>query len=202
MVLGSNNVTLYLVRYLQIRQSSSPGEAASGEWPDALVPKVDRYRKSVRNAFPFHLKRHRNQPLWVEVYVPPATAPGRYTAQARITAGGHPERNAPGGGVPAITFPVNLNVWNFTLPSTSSLRTSYGFNGVTALKKHRGAYTSDEDLVEISQLYARAALLHRISTHGGSMSPPPFAPNGAGVRILHQPQQAEDVGVERQGAIA
>ncbi len=188
-VLSRNNVTLYLVRYLQIRQSSSPVEATSGEWPDALAPKVDRYRKSVRNAFPFHLKRGRNQPLWVEVYVPPATPPGRYTAQARVTGGGHAERtpgghterNAPvGGGATAITFPVNLNVWNFTLPSTSSLRTSYGFNGVTALKKHRGAYTSDEDLVEISQIYARAALLHRVSTHGGSMSPPPFAPNGGG----------------------
>ena len=69
-------------------------------------------------------------------------------------------------------------MWNFSLPSTSSLKNSFGFNGIKALKQHRGSYTNDDDLAAITHLYAKAALWHRISIYGGTFSPPTFSGNG------------------------
>jgi hypothetical protein len=42
------------------------------------------------------------------------------------------------------------------------------------LKQHFGRYTNDGDMRAISQVYNRAALLHRISSFVGPMIPPPF----------------------------
>ncbi|MBI3895005.1 MAG: DUF4091 domain-containing protein [Acidobacteria bacterium] len=162
--IASKNVTIYLERYLKLEFPSS-AEGGTGEWPDPLIPRIDRYAGEKRNAFPFSLLRSRNQPLWIEVYVPPDTVPGVYSGKATITA----------HGLPDISVPIRLTVWDFVLPSTSSLKTSFGLNGVTALKQHRGRYTDDEELHDITYLYAKAALWHRISIHGGNMAPPPFS---------------------------
>ncbi|MBI4464285.1 MAG: DUF4091 domain-containing protein [Acidobacteria bacterium] len=161
--IGQENVTLYLERYMKLdRPSSVEGEA--GEWPDPLIPRVDRYVGERRNAFPFPLLRGRSQPIWVEVYVPLDTPLGDYNGAVRITA----------SGAPGISVPITLHVWNFTLPSTSRLKTSFGFSGGGALKQHRGGYTNDEELYAITYLYTKAALWHRISLHGGTFIPPPF----------------------------
>jgi hypothetical protein len=68
-------------------------------------------------------------------------------------------------------------VWDFALPSTSSFVTSFGFSGLLAVKQHAGRYTSDDDVRRLSLLYGKAALLHRISLHGGSQIPPAFTGN-------------------------
>jgi len=165
--IASDNITIYLERYLNLKTASSV-EGDADEWPDPLIPKADRYAGEKRNAFPFSLTAGRNQPLWIEVFVPPSAPPGTYSGQVKITA----------EGLPDISVPIKLLVWNFILPSTSTLKTSFGFNGVGALKQHRGDYTNDGDLAAITFLYAKAALWHRISTHGGTMAPPPLSGNG------------------------
>lgn len=172
-VIPKSQIAIYMVRWSNVKRSSWPTGGEIGEWPDALVPKTDRYQKSRRNAFPFDVPRGRNQPVWVEIYVPLAATPGRYSGELRITAAGR----AP------VSVPVNLTVWNFVLPSTSSLPTSFGFNGVTALKQHRGGYTNDDELRELSEVYTRAALMHRLSTHGGTLIPPSFVERGDRVEI-------------------
>ena len=171
-VLAKGHATVYFQHFLNLSTPSSI-EGATGEWPDPLIPAVDRYVGETRKAFPFTVKRGRNQPIWVEIYVPPKTLPGKYRATAIISALGRNDAR----------IPINLRVWNFALPSTSSLVTSFGFNGVTALKQHRGSYTSDEELFHITGLYAKAALLHRVSTHGGSMTPPPWSFTGGNLQI-------------------
>src|SRR5581483_6647992 len=130
---------------------------------------VDRYAGERRNAFPLTLDPARNQPVWVEVYVPRDAPPGDYSGAARITC----------HGVLAVTVPVRVTVWDFALPSTSSMKTSFGMSGSSILKQHRGRYTSDDDLFALTHLYAKAALLHRISTYGGSMAPPKYRMDGA-----------------------
>ena len=140
-------------------------EGGEGLWPDPLIPRVDRYANEARNAFPFTVQRGRNQPLWVEIFVPVTAHPGKYTGSARISL----------GGTVQFSVPINLTVWRFTLPSTSTLKSSFGLNGINALKQHRGRYTNDEDLHSITGVYTKAALLHRISTNGGSMQTPKFS---------------------------
>src|SRR4029077_9498800 len=151
-VISSSNVTIYFEQYLNLSRASSI-DGGVGEWPDPLIPRVDRYEHERRNAFPFTLSRGRNQPLWIGMFVPPKTRPGHYSALTTVLSD---------SAVQAV-IPVSLDVWGFDLPSTSSLKTAFGFNGVTVLKQHAGRYTNDDDLRAISRVYTKAALLHRVS---------------------------------------
>jgi hypothetical protein len=160
-ILSKDNVAIYFERFVNLPQPSNI-EGKAGEWPDPLIPRVDRYYGEARNAFPFNLERGRNQPVWVELYVPPSTAPGTYRGTVAVSI----------QSKQAVSIPVTLEVWNFALPSTSSLRNSFGFNGTTALRQHLGSYTSDEDLYRFTFIYRKAALQHRLTLHGGAMNPP------------------------------
>src|SRR5262249_8813963 len=117
-VITKQNSTIYLEGYLDLQKPSNI-EGHSGEWPDPLVPRVDRYYGEKRKAFPFKLADGRNQPIWIEIYVPSSTPAGLYRGDVSVSVRGKVE----------ITVPVQLEVWNFTIPSTSSLPTSYGFSG-------------------------------------------------------------------------
>src|SRR6185369_7780826 len=152
-----------------------------GLWPDPLVPRVDRYANERRNAFPFTVARGRNQPVWVDVFVPASAQPGKYTGAARVTH----------NGTVLFSVPVNLTVWHFTLPSTSTLKSSFGLSGINALKQHRGGYSNDDDLRSITTLYTKAALEHRITTHGGSMQPPKITRTGAKIELDWHDYDAE-----------
>lgn len=158
-------IQVYLVGTLAIDRPSRQS-GVKGEWPDPLIPRVDSFYREKRNSFPFTLAAQRNQSVWIDVYVPQSQAAGAYRGVARVTT----------NGASAFDVPIKLQVWNFELPSTSSLPTSFGFSGILALKQHAGAYTSDSDVRKFTNLYARAALLDRISLHGGSQIPPPFTP--------------------------
>ncbi len=174
------NVTVYAEEYVDLAEPSS-AEGGAGLWPDPLVPRIDRYAHEHRNAFPMKIRQDATQPLWFEVYVPETAAPGEYTGSATISRRGAVE----------FIVPVHLAVWAFALPSTSSFKTTFGFNGVTALKQHRGSYTSDADLYSITNLYAKAALLHRLSIHGGSLAPPKYTCDGHRVSFEWRPYDSE-----------
>ena len=178
--ISANNVTVYLEEFVNLKRPSSI-EGGDGLWPDPLIPRVDRYANEARNAFPFTVRRDRNQPLWVDVYVPAAAHPGQYTGSALVSLGGRVQ----------FSVPIKLTVWRFVLPSTSTLKSSFGLNGVNALKQHRGRYTNDEDLHSITGLYTKAALLHRISTNGGSMEPPRFSYNAGRMQLDWREYDAE-----------
>src|SRR5262249_24767717 len=64
--ISKNNATVYFDRFLDLRRPSSI-EGGTGEWPDPLVPRVDRYSGEKRNAFPLTLQSGRNQPIWIEI---------------------------------------------------------------------------------------------------------------------------------------
>jgi hypothetical protein len=171
-VLSKNNITVYFERYLDLPQPSSI-EGAAGEWPDALIPRIDRYFGERRNAFPFRVADHRNQPIWIEVYVPPTTRPGAYHGNVSIVL--KDKRDA--------SIPVTLQVWNFTLPSTSTLPTTFGLNGLIAVKQHYGGYTNDEEIVRLTKMYRKSALWHRLSINTGSMLPPRLHFSGSALKV-------------------
>jgi hypothetical protein len=179
-VISQENITIYFQGFMNVTHPSSV-DGERGEWPDPLLPRTDGYSGERRNAFPFSLRRGRNQPLWIEVYVPPQTPPGNYRGDILISMNGES----------AASVPVVVQVWNFGLPSTSSLPTSFGLNGLTALRKHYGRYTNDSDLRALTWEYQKAALRHRISIHGGTMVPPPFQKQRGDLRILWDEYDAE-----------
>jgi hypothetical protein len=61
------------------------------------------------------------------------------------------------------SVPVELEVWNFQLPSTSTLNTAFGFSGNTAVRAHYGRYTTDQAIQDLTLIYEKAALWHRIT---------------------------------------
>jgi len=81
---------------------------------------------------PFDVTPSRNQPIWIDVYVPPGTTPGEYTATANISS-----------DQASVNVPVKLTVWNFALPLKPSMKsvflywTSLDSNTVTELLKHK-----------------------------------------------------------------
>jgi hypothetical protein len=163
----SSFIQIYLVGFVNVTRPTRAG-GDTGDWPDKLLPRVDAYYHERRNAFPFQLAAGHNQPVWIDVYVPTGTRAGDYKGTVTVTQ----------AGKEFLTVPVQLKVWNFALPSTSSFPTSFGFNGVAALKQHAGQYTSDDDIRSLTFLYSKAALLDRISLHGGTLIPPSFTVNG------------------------
>lgn len=181
--ISAKNITVYLEEFVKL-QSPSSAEGGDGLWPDPLIPRIDRYANEARNGFPFTLRRERNQPLWVEVYVPVTAHPGKYTGSARVSM----------AGAFQFAVPIRLTVWRFALPSTSTLKSSFGLSGINALKQHRGRYTNDDDLHSITNVYTKAALIHRITTHGGSMQPPKFSRESGGKMRLDWHEYDAEVG--------
>jgi hypothetical protein len=168
-------ILVYLERYLNLTRPSSV-VGGTGEWPDPLVPRVDRYANEKRNAFPFNLTSGRNQPLWIDVYVPPSTPAGIYSGQVRVLVAGKPQ----------LSIPLELKVWNFTLPSTSSLVTTFGFSGNAAVRGHYGKYTSNKDIDDLTGLYQKAALWHRISLDSSAGLLPSIAITNGNVEVHWQ----------------
>lgn len=178
--ISKNHATVYAEPYIELSRPSGIG-GGTGAWPDPLIPRTDRYTGEQRNYFPLGLQQDRNHTIWVEIHVPPGTQPGQYHGSARVLL----------GNVVQFTVPIEITVWAFSLPSTASLKSSYGLSGPSLLKQHRGRYTSDQDLYAITRLYARAALMHRISIHGGSMAPPKVQSDGLRLDVDWRSYDAE-----------
>jgi hypothetical protein len=94
--------------------TAAGGDGASGQWPDALIPDVDPIVGEKRNAFPFWVPGNESRAVLVDIHVPYGAPAGYYTGTLRVT-----------GSIWA-QVPVHLTVWNFTLPSTATLRSAFG----------------------------------------------------------------------------
>jgi len=143
-----SGVHLYREALIDLKQPSGT-DGGTGAYPDALVPAVDDVVGEKRNAFPFDVAAGESRAIWVEVLVPADARPGSYGATVTIHAG---EGDT--------SVPARLEVWDFALPSTASLKTSFAmtYGGVP-----RAHGVSGEALTQLRQRYAQLALDHRIS---------------------------------------
>jgi len=126
-------------------------------WPDALPP-LDK---------PLDVAADENQPLWVLVHVPADAQPGDYRGQIELKAEGF-----------AATVPVQLHVWDFTLPARNHLDTAFGLNPETAFQYHQ--VKTAEDKRKLLDLYFQNFAEHRISPY----DPTPLDP----IRVKFQPE--------------
>ncbi len=143
---------LYAERLINLTRASAP-DGGTGRWPDALVPAVDEIVGEPRNAFPFDLKRPESRAIWAEVFVPADAVPGAYKGTVTVTTSGRT----------AAVVPVELTVWDFALPSTSSLRTAFGMMW-GALPTGHGFSSSDlATFATLRARYGQLALDHRVT---------------------------------------
>jgi hypothetical protein len=146
-----DGVKLFREELINLGQPSA-ADGGSGRWPDALVPDVDDVVGEQRNAFPFDVPAGESRAVWVEYFVPAGATSAIYRGAVKVTSA-EGEANVP----------VTLAVWDFTLPSTSSLRTHFGLAyGVVA----QGHGVSGDADSELRARYAQLGLDHRISLSG------------------------------------
>src|SRR5512142_1239137 len=126
---------------LMTLQNPSSADGATGRFPDALVPDVDDVVGQKRNAFPFDVPAGESRAIWVDYHVPADAPAGAY--QGTVTV------HTAQGDTPVA---VQLTVWDFALPSTSSLKTSFTLSGGSLEKAHG---VSGEAEPELRQRYAQ-----------------------------------------------
>lgn len=145
-----SNIYLYKQHYINCTRPSRQ-EYETGMWPDALIPKVDRYYHEERNTFPVDCSSGNVQGFWVDVGTSTNTAPGNYTSTITVSADGKSNR----------TLTVNLMVFDFTLPSTPTYKSQFGMQTGYIQFGHHGGY-DNSTFREMVPLYAKAAVYHRM----------------------------------------
>jgi hypothetical protein len=124
--IAKNNVSLFRELYVFVSPSSPNWEGSNqplgaGWYPDGLIPFVDPSTGlpaagGTIQAVPFSVSAGKNQPIWVDVFVPSTAASGRYSGTYTVTS-----------NQGSFTGQVALTVWNFTLPLEPSLKSSFLF---------------------------------------------------------------------------
>lgn len=151
--------------YLDVTQVSDKN-GTTGMIPDALIPTVDPVLHQKRNAFPVAVPAGQTRSAWVDVLVPQNAPSGWYSGKVTVTDGGQT----------LATLPVVLGVWDFSLPSTSSLPTIFGmgwnsicqqaYGGYNGCGAYPGANGSADRGVELSHVATATLLLdYRVSVN-------------------------------------
>jgi len=114
---GSDTIpapTIHRVDYVNVTTAGDHFDRL-GLWPDPLWP--------LNNGANVSFPANQNQPLWFTVQVPWNASPGIY--QATVTVGG-------------ASIPVQLEVWNFSLPRQIHLMSEWGFDWTDVVETYRG----------------------------------------------------------------
>ncbi len=115
----------------------------------------------------------RRQPVWVDVRIPADATAGKYSGRAEVTLAGGTN----------ITLPFEVEVLGFTLPATSSLPNYFGLSWPGVFEGHYGDPLDEQKMIELAQVYARAALRNRVTTGGQGVEPSfAFAADGSLLR--------------------
>ncbi|MER3502230.1 MAG: hypothetical protein C4295_12350 [Candidatus Fervidibacterota bacterium] len=152
---------------------------AVGEYPDPLIPlwRRDRWQgttgtgrdqreKSQPEVVVENLQANRNQPLWLTVFVPNGVSAGTYRATIQIVESvgidGKPI------STPKFPLPVELRVFDFTLPDDTPLRTAYG----VGIDNDWHRLRTPEQFRQVWDLYMQICRRYRISPY----TPHAYAP--------------------------
>jgi MYXO-CTERM domain-containing protein len=158
--ISGRDVVLYREALIDILQQTG-GDGATGWWPDALVPDVDPIVGEKRNAFPFDVPAGENRTVYVDVHVPANTPAGTYTGMLNVTGGATAQ------------VPVTLTVWDFAIPSTSTLQSAFGMTWNGPCMGHGDSKCSNMAYEQaLRARYVQAALDNRISISVPDISVP------------------------------
>jgi hypothetical protein len=130
--------------------------------PDPLIP-LDNPIDGEPLGAPFDVAENGNQPLWLDVYIPPGTPPGTYTGEVTIEDADNQSAEVP----------ITLEVWDLNLPDMTAVTTWFIFRIDTLVEYHSGTeacYPSGcwldwtERPRTIVKRYEELAHQHRIDT--------------------------------------
>jgi len=130
-----------LLEYVKVKQATD-SYGFTGYWPDPLPEATG----------PVTAYGGENTTFWINVYVPPETAPGIYMGSIKL---GNAEWNK--------EIPVKLEVWDFDLPRVSSLRSGFGLSVDKIARYHK--LETEEDIKKTFDLYMQAFRDYRIAPY-------------------------------------
>ncbi len=130
------------------------GDGAAGMWPDALIPDVDPIAGEKRNAFPFDVPAGESRAVLVDIHAPQGTPAGTYTGVLHVTGGATQD------------VAISLTVWDFEIPSTSTLKSAFGlaWNGPCRGHGDPGCTGGAADMA-LRARYVQSALDNHVSIH-------------------------------------
>ncbi|MBN2190901.1 MAG: DUF4091 domain-containing protein [Candidatus Aureabacteria bacterium] len=138
-IIKNSNIKAYSVEYIDVARFSRD----TGKWPDPLI-EVTGSR--------LHLDRKSRFVLWFNVFVPEYTEEGTYKGNLAIEIGGKRFKN----------IEIELNVWNFCLPRTPTLRTAFALWPGFIAKRYKLSLDS-EALKDMVETYWKNMFEHRVS---------------------------------------
>jgi len=108
------NIHLYREHYVRVKNPTPRrGSTGPGYYPDPLIPFYDPYgAEGEKIALPLTLERKKNLPVWVDIFIPPGTPPGKYSGLIRVTRRGETVKE----------LELSLRVWDFELPPAKTLK--------------------------------------------------------------------------------
>ena len=126
-VIAKENIALYREHYVEVTHSSPTyvGDRnpplGKGWYPDGLIPFVDPDTRedligANLDAVPFSVSPGENQIIWVDIYIPRDTSPGEYRGTYTVFS-----------NQGTTTAEFALKVWDFVLPLTPSLDSTFAF---------------------------------------------------------------------------
>lgn len=172
-------ISLFREHYIRVSLPSPKSPFSPGWWPDALIPfrNPDTHVPLAGGRFPsgtFNLEPEYNQPLWVEVYVPADTLAGIYNGVISITMKGRP----------VASIPLTLEVWDFSLPHVSSVRSDFG--GFERAAEFHHVSPGTPEYLQLVSRYGDSLIGHRLMPHLPGSTAPSVAPDGTvDVRRIH-----------------
>ena len=162
-------ITLYREHYVEVTRLSPRSRGIPGWYPDALIPFLDPSTGKPPvparfEAAPFGIAPDSNQPLWIDVLTPRDAAPGGYVGAITISA----------EGVRPTQVPIELTVWDFTLPETPSMRTHFGDADVNPLVSRPPQISAWRGLDDAKQRALQTAYAELMAAHRICPPIPPY----------------------------
>jgi hypothetical protein len=151
-------IELFLEHYLQITErsvggtawtsSSAPSGYYRGWVPDALIPFA---APPGMGGAPFEILANQNQGVWVDVYIPRDAPPGTLFGEVQVSE----------SGVVTHQIPIELHVFDFSLPDETHFPNMFAISTGEVAKRHGVGFDTDE-FYEILARYYQMAHRHRI----------------------------------------
>ena len=151
--ISGRDLVLYREALINV-PTQSGGDGAAGMWPDALIPDVDPIAGEKRNAFPFDVPAGESRAVLVDIHAPQGTPAGTYTGVLHVTGGATQD------------VAISLTVWDFEIPSTSTLKSAFGlaWNGPCRGHGDPGCTGGAADMA-LRARYVQSALDNHVSIH-------------------------------------
>ncbi|HPO14557.1 MAG TPA: DUF6067 family protein [Candidatus Hydrogenedentes bacterium] len=140
-VIPAEDVEVLRVRYVNVTQPTDYTSVAAS-WPDPLPP----FKGAI------DLAENMNQPLWVRVKPPKETPAGVYKGMIALTAE-HFKKEVP----------IEVTVFDFTLPDTMTCTTAFGFGHGRAFQYHK--VTDPQQQRAVYEKYLAALSAHHIGPY-------------------------------------